>query len=296
VPDTAPAPDPQDAPRSPFAGCLILIVMAIVVLVLVASAGYSVKKQTDAYKTFTEEDPKPAPVADLKNHESELNSLMNRIRHFDHELENDRPAELALSPREVNFAIAHFEILRNFRGQLSVEKITDTEISGIIHYPFNSTKKLPGFVRDTLNIEARDNNLNGTFTGSPLLTDGKFILNLKEITPNKGEVPEELFSNISRSLISGELEKQLKDDPKNPPALLTKLKKLTSLTLTDGNLVLGYSPDATPPSVQEESDAMATKAKQLVALGAVIFILTMILFFILLSRRQKNKRRAAGMS
>ena len=46
--DASTAPEQQDAPRSPFAGCLILIVMAVVILVLIASAAFSVKKQTDA--------------------------------------------------------------------------------------------------------------------------------------------------------------------------------------------------------------------------------------------------------
>lgn len=288
-----PDPAPQDAPRSPFAGCLILIVMAVVVLVLIASAGYSVKKQTDAYKTFTVVDPQPTTIADPKNHESEFNSLVNRLRHFDHEVQNERPADLALSALDLNLAIAHFDLLTNYRGQFHFEKITDSEITGTIHLPFNSTSKLPSFVRGPLKIESRDNNLNGTFTGTPLLTDGKFILNLSEIKPSKGEIPEELFSSISRFLISGELEKQVDDDPKNPPALLQTLKKLTSLSMKDGSLVFAYAPDATPPSIKEESNAMATKAKQFVALGAVIFILTMILLFIVLSRRQKAKRAAA---
>lgn len=269
--------------------------MAVVVLVLIASAGYSVKKQTDAYKTFTEEEAKPAPIADLTNHEPELNSLINRIRHFDHEIQNSRPAEISLSPQDINFAFAHFDTFKNFRGQLSFQKITDTEISGIIHYPFRSTSELPEFVRGPLSIEARDNNLNGTFIATPLLTDGKLILNMTSIQPTVGQVPEEWFAGISRFLISGELEQKLKDDPKDPPELLTKLKKLTSLTLRDGNLTLGYAPDATPPSIKEESNAMATKAKQVVALGALIFILTMILLFIVLSRRQKAKREAAGL-
>lgn len=284
------SPDVNDAPRSPFAGCLILIVMAIVVLVLIASAGYSVKKQTDAYKTFTEELAKPAPIADLTNHEAELNSLMNRLRHFDHEIENKRAAQVSLSPQDVNFAFAYYEVFRNFRGQLSFETFTDTHVSGILHYPFRSTSELPEFVRAPLKIASRDNNLNGTFTATPLLTDGKLLLNMTRITSSVGEVPEEWFAGISRFLISGELEQQLKDQPQDPPPLLTKLKKLTSLDLQDGNIVLKYSPDATPPSIKQESDAMATKAKQLVALGAIIFILTMILLFIVLSRRQKAKR------
>lgn len=270
--------------------------MAVVVLVLVSSTAYFLKKQTDSFKTFTEEEPKPATIADPKEHETEFNSLVNRLRHFDHEVQNKRPAELALTPLDLNLAIAHFDLLKSNRGQFHFESISDSEISGTIHLPLNSTAKLPEFVRSPLNIEARENNINGTFIGTPLLTDGKLILNLTKITPSKGEIPEEFFAGIARVLISGELEKQLEDDPKNPPALLQTLKKLTSLDLRNGTLVFGYTPDATPPSVKEEADAMATKAKQLIALGAVIFILTMILLFIVLSRRQKAKRaqRAAA--
>ncbi len=294
MPDSAQAQ--KDAPRSPFAGCLILIVMAVVILVLISSAAYFLKKQTDAYKTFTDEEARPAPVADPKAHESEFNSLVNRLRHFDHEVNNGRAAELALSTQDLNLAIAHFDVLKSYRGQFHFEKITGTNISGTIHLPFNSTSKLPGFVRSSLGIESRENNLNGTFTGTPLLTDGKLILNVSEITPSKGEIPEELLSGISRFLISGELEQKAEDDPKNIPELLKTLRKLTSIELREESLIFSYTPDSKPPSVKEESDAMATKAKQLVALGAVIFILTMILFFILMSRRQKAKRAAAQSS
>jgi len=283
---------PKDAPRSPFAGCLILIVMALVILVLISSAGYFLKKQTNAYKTFTEEIANSAPIADPKAHETEFNSLVNRLRHFDHEVSNDRAAQLSLSAQDLNLAIAHFEILKSYRGQFYFEKITPADISGTIHLPFNSTAKLPNFVRSSLKIESRENNLNGTFTGTPLLTDGKLILNVSEITPSKGEVPEELLSGISRFLISGELEQKAEDDPENIPELLKILRKLTSIEMRNDSLVFLYSPDSKPPSVKEESDAMATKAKHLVALGAVIFILTMILFFILMSRRQKTKRDA----
>ena len=283
----------NDAPRSPFAGCLILIVIAIVILILVGTTAFTLKKQTDAYLTFTEEEARPAPVVDPAKFPAPFNSLANRLRHFDHEIKNDRPAEIALSPIDLNLAIARFDVLKNLRGQFHFDTITDTEISGTLHLPFNSNKNLPAFVRSVLDIPPRDNNLNGTFTATPLLTDGKLILNLTKIAPSKGDIPEDFFPGISRVLISGELEQQLEDDPKNPPELLQTLRKLTSLVLRDGELVLAYTPEATPPSVKEESDAMATKAKQFIALGAVIFILTMILVFILLSRRQKARREAA---
>jgi hypothetical protein len=292
-------PDPKtdslgvnDAPRSPFAGCLILIVIGVVICILVGTTAYTLKKQTDAYQTFTEQEARPTKIEDPSRFPAPFNSLANRLRHFDHEVKNGRAAEIELTPLDLNLAIARFDELKSFRGQLYFESISDSELNGTLHFPFNSNKNLPDFVRSILGIEARDNNLNGTFTGTPLLTDGKLILNLEKITPPKGEVPEEVLLSIARILISGELEKAVEDDPKNPPELLKTLRKLTSLSLREGKLVLAYQPDKSPPSVKEESDAMATKAKQLIALGAVIFILTMILFFVLMSRRQKAKREA----
>lgn len=263
--------------------------MAVVVFILVASAAFSVKKQTEAYASFTETVARPAPIADLANHDEELNSLVNRIRHFDHEMENDRAAELVLSVQDLNFAFAHYEVFKNFRGQLSFTGIANGEISGIIHYPFRSTSELPSFVRGPLKIEVRDNNLNGTFVGIPLLTDGKLILNLASIKSTVGEVPDEWFSGISRILVSGELEKQAEDDPKNLPELLLKLRKITSLRLGEDELLLIFDPSGTAPSVREQTESMAVKATHLIALGAVIFILTMILFFVLMARRKKKR-------
>ena len=287
----------QDAPRSPLAGCLILIVMLVVILVLIASAGYSVKKQTDAYKTFTETEAKPAPVADVEALKAQLEDLRSRVDQFDQALESKTPAELSLTATDLNLAVAHYRVFENFRGQLSVETIANGDLAGVIHYPFRSSSDLPGFIRGPLNIKSRDNNLNGTFVGTPLLTDGRLILNMQEIKPSVGEVPEEWFAGISRFLISGELEIEDDEDSDLPKELRTglkeKLKMLTSLEVRDERLILGYKPDATPPSIKTESDAMATKAKHLVALGALIFILIMILAFILLARRQKMKREQA---
>jgi len=273
-------PEEQSA-RSPFAGCLILIVMAVVILVLIASAAYALKKQTSAFVEFTEEEAKPTPVLKLEGREKAVNSLSNRLRHFAHEIDNKRAAEIALSAEDLNIAVAQFDSLKNYRGQLYIDSITSDLISGQIHYPLGSTKKLPEFVCSILSIERRDNNINGTFTAKPLLTSGKLIFNFESLTPSKGEMPQEFFDGIARQLISGELEEK--------DALQLQLNKLTDASLKEGHFVLSYSPDATPPDALVESDKMADKAKQLVALGAVILILSMILLFIILSQRKKRK-------
>lgn len=294
APENNEAAKPEEAPRSPFAGCLILIVMGLVVLILISAAGYSVKKQTDSYKEFTDTEAIPAPIADLTAHEAELNTLMNRLRHFSHEIKNDRPAEITLTTPEINLAIAQFKSLEEYRGLLHVNKITSSEIQGDFHKPLRSTAELPNFVRNILKIEERENHINGTFTGTPFLSDGKLILKLTEVISSVGEIPQPVFDHISRVPISGQLDADLKENPDQEPEALTILKKLTSLTLNEDQLTFAYSPTAKPPSIKEESNALAQKATQLVALGAIIFILTMILLFIVMSRRNKAKRNAVS--
>lgn len=274
--------DPNQRVHSPFAGCIILIVMALVALVLVSSAGWALKNQANALASFTEEEPKPAPLIEVIDYQTDFNSLISRLDHFEHEMENKRATEIRLSPSDLNLAIAHFEVLQGFRGQLSVDGISEKEITGKIHLPLNSTEKLPSFVCSTLGIEQRPNNLNGNYQSDILLTDGQLIATLTKITPPQGELPPEFLDGISRLMVSGEVEET--------SPLHEQLKTITAIQLTDGALVFTYDPESTPPSVKEESTANADKAKQFVALGAVIFILTMILAFIIISRWRKNRR------
>lgn len=276
------SPDTQEEqPRSPLAGCLILIVMAIVALVIASSAAWALKKQTEAIAKFTQEDAKTAPIIDILEHQSEFNSLVNRIDRFEHEIENKRSSALKLCPTDLNLAIAHYDSLKGFRGQLSVDTISEDTISGCIHLPLNSTEKLPGFICNLLNIEQRPNNLNGSYQAKALLTDGSLIATLTQITPDIGEIPSEFLSGISRLKVSGEVKEESK--------LAGLLKKLTSVETREGLFVLTYDPQGTSPSVKEESDEIANKAKQFVALGALIFLLTMILAFIIISRWRKSK-------
>ncbi|MGJ8698185.1 MAG: hypothetical protein ACSHYF_17830 [Verrucomicrobiaceae bacterium] len=278
-------PSPKDnQPRSPFAGCLILIVMGLVVLVLISSAGWALKKQSEALATFTDHEPRPTPVADPLDHEAEFNSFVSRIGHFKHELENERPASLALSPTDLNLAIAQYDALKSFRGQLSITAISPDEISGRIHLPLNSTEKLPSAVCSVLGIDQRPHNLNGTFTAEPTLTDGKLILTLTSVTPTQGALPKEFLQGISRLLVTGDL---AEDSPLHPI-----LKSLTAAGLQQDQLVFSYVPGAIPPSAKEQSDELADNARKFAALGAVILILTMILAFILISRWRKARRSA----
>jgi hypothetical protein len=282
VTDPKDSPDQNQPPRSAFAGCLILITMAVVVMILIASAAWALKKQSTSLASFTDLDPLPTPIASAVDHQAGFNSLVSRLEAFKHEVENGRAIELALTPTDLNLAISQYDSLKSFRGMLSADSISESTLSGRIHLPLNSTEKLPSVVCSILKIEQRPNNLNGTYNAKPTLTDGKLILTLKSLTPTQGEIPDPFLQGISRILVSGDLEE---DAP-----LQALLSKLTSAELRDGKFVLGFNPAAEAPSAKEEADEMANKAKQFAALGAVILILTMILLFIVISRWRKSRR------
>ena len=68
------------------------------------------------------------------------------------------------------------------------------------------------------------------------------------------------------------------------------MARLTDLKLAEGKLTLIYDPDANPPTSEDESQKLSGETKGLFALFALIFLLTLILFFILMSRRKKLQK------
>jgi len=266
----------QDQPvRSPLAGCLIFIVIAVVVIFVITFAAYSFKKQTEGFAAFAEMEELKTEITSV----SDPAPLIQRLTKFESAVKESKETKLTLSKDDINQAIAHFPQLESLRGHLFLTEITPKHIHADFHLPLASTKDLPELLCKALGIEQRDHFLKSTIDATPLLTDGQLFLKLDKLTPSRGEVPDQVREGISPFQIFSTLadESRLKDT----------LGKLTSAEISDGQISLSYSPAGTPPSGKEEADKLAEKARHLVALGALIFILTMILFFIFLARKKK---------
>ena len=114
-------PDPKndsrgvnDAPRSPFAGCLILIVIGVVICILIGTTAYTLKKQTDAYKTFTEEEARPAKIEDPSQFPAPFNSWpIASVISITRSKTTALPKSSSL---DLNLAIARFDALKSFQG------------------------------------------------------------------------------------------------------------------------------------------------------------------------------------
>ena len=266
----------KDQPaRSPFAGCLIIIIIAVVVIFVIAFGAYSFKKQTEGFASFSEEASSEAPIASTEG----ATALTQKLSELEKAVSQKTNIENPLTAKELNLAIAHFEELKSLRGVLSFTEISETQLQGQLHLPLASTKDLPEIFCKALGIEQRDNFLKATFAGTPLLTDGKLFLTLETLTPSRGEIPTQVIQAISPFQIFTEAQAE--------SSLQKTINQLSSIEVKNGTLVATYSTEVAPPSGKEEADELAQKARHLIALGAVIFILTMILVFIFLAKRKK---------
>lgn len=264
----------EEPVRSPLAGCLILFMIGAVVLGVVGFAAYSFKKQTEGFASFTEEKETPAPLADSAEPE-----LRERLSTF-------RPSEdtqtLSLSIADLNASIATFQDLDPLRRQIYFTGIQEGKIHGQLHLPLASTKELPGVLTSALNIAKRDHFLKATFTGQPLLSDGVLYLALDTVTPSKGQLPPQVIQALSPLRIFGE-------DSKAQEIL----SALTAVEVTPTGLLAIIDPSVTPPSGTAEGDEIAERATHFVALGALIFILTLILALMIFAKRKKARRSVA---
>jgi len=258
--------------RSPLAGCLIFIIIVVVVIFVISFAAYSFKKQAEGFASFSESTETKTTVSAALSFDEELKDFGNLVA-------TNTLATLSFNVDQLNGAIAHYSALESLRGQLYVTKIQDSKIHAQLHLPLASTKDLPGLLCKALSIEQRDNFLQSQIIASPLLSDGELFLQIDSLTPSRGEAPEQLTQAISPFRIFPDLDEN--------SSIKTTLAKITGVEVNENQIHFLHSPGATPPSGKTEGNAMAEKARHLIALGALIFILTMILVFIFLAKRKK---------
>ena len=138
----------KDLQRSPFAGCTIMIAIALVGLFVIGMAAYTLIRQNQEIDRFTESSKREIILPKLEGHEAELNALHERIEGFRTAVLADVDAthELKLSKNDLNFLLATAPILRDLAAQFSVSELRDgriiaqhsRELNGM---PGNNTKR-----------------------------------------------------------------------------------------------------------------------------------------------------------
>jgi hypothetical protein len=252
---------PKDASaRSPFAGCAILIAALLVMVFLIVFSTVTLFRQSNEIAKFTAEKPVPVALCPLENQEAALNALAERLESFRQQLAGDDPAMLALTPGEMNLAIAAYEPLRDLRGTLRIAGVEGDSLRIAIAFPLNGKPRLAR-KGETGWITSDPRYLNATLSARPVLLKREVVLQLDSIDVSGAEVPREFIEQMSPYRIT---ERYLTD-----PVLGPAMAKLTRVGIADGKIVFTRIPGEVPADVIGKAQVDSASKRLFRVLGGV---------------------------
>jgi len=279
MPETPPR---QASARSPFAGCAILITAFLVMVFLVVFSVFTLFRQFAEIEKFTAEKPVPLEVAALENREEELNRLAERIERFRQQLADAAPGSLALTPEEMNLAIAAYEPLKDLRGTFRVIEVKDDALRIAISFPLNGKPRLSrdgesGWITSDLRY------LNATLVARPALLKREPVLRIDAIEVPGASVPVEFVEQMSPYRLA---ERYLQH-----PAIGPAMAQLTRVELEDGRLVFARVEGETPADVISDEDVNRAGSRFFTILGvAACLFLAFAATVIFIGMRAKSSR------
>jgi hypothetical protein len=252
--------------RSPFAGCAILIAALFVMVFLIGFSIVTLFRQFNEIAKFTGEKPLPVQVSPLENQESALNNLAERIETFRQQLQGTGETTLALTPDELNLAIAAYEPFKDLRGTFRILGADDGILRIAISFPLNGKPRLAregegGWVTSDSRY------LNGTLIAKPALLQREIVLKIDNIEVPGRSVPREFIEQMSPYRIT---ERYLLD-----PLLGPAMGQLTRVGVADGKLVFARVPGEIPADVigKEQVDSATTDFFVILGIAACVFLL-----------------------
>ncbi len=258
-------PLPQASARSPFAGCAIFIAAFLVMVFLIGFSVLTLFRQFNEIARFTSEKPAPVAVTPIENQEAVLNALAGRIELFRQALGGDQGAELALTPDEINLAIAAYEPFKDLRGTFRVLEADQGQLRIAISFPLNGKPRLTrGDEKGIVTSDPR--HLNGTLIAKPGLLKKEVVLKLDDLVVPGAAVPREFIDQMSPYRIT---ERYLTD-----PVLGPAMGKLTRVEVKDGRLVLAKVPGEVPADLITDAqvDSATGKFFSFLGIAAVVFL------------------------
>lgn len=256
--------DASDA-RSPFAGCAILVTAVLVMVFLIGFSTLTLFRQFNEIAKFTAEKPAPVALSVIEDREAELNQLAERLEDFRQQLSKDEEASLALSPDELNLAIAAFDAFKELRGTFHVTGIEGETLRVAISFPLNGKPRFAGenepgwFASDT-------RYLNGTLVARPLLFKKEIVLGIDTIEVPGAEVARGFIDQMSPYRVT---ERYLAD-----PLLGPAMAKLTRIEISDGKVRLFRTPGEIPADRITNAQVDSASSRLFTALGiaAAVFL------------------------
>ena len=251
--------------RSPFAGCAILIAAVLVMVFLIGFSIITLFRQFNEIAKFTAEKPVALEISPLENQEPALNALAERIETFRQQLAGDGEATLALTPAELNLAIAAYEPLKDLRGTFRVLSAEGETLRIAISFPLNGKPRL---ARDgeTGWITSDPRFLIGTLVARPTVLKREIVLLLDDLEVPGATVPKEFIGQMSPYRIT---ERYL-----THPDLGPAMAKLTRAGIADGRLIISRKPGETPSDAITEAqvDRAGSRFFTILGVAACVFL------------------------
>lgn len=230
----------QPAPArgaSALPGCYIFALGAFLLVGVAIWAVYTFLHQAEELKAFTDE--APAPLEALAPEPAHVEALAGRLREFAAAGAAGQPAQLTLTPEDVNTLITGFDRLAELKSFIRVRRLgPDATFTADIRFPLNG---LPGH-RRYLNGE-----LDGRFGLHP--DAGLFVSALNVRVPGR-TVPPGFIEVYQRGVIPGKnfgfLDDMLLRNFRDDPVFAAPLKQIATLASSEGTLVLTTKTTAKP--------------------------------------------------
>lgn len=252
--------------RSPFAGCAILIAALLVMVFLIVFSTVTLFRQFNEIAKFTGEKPAAIEVAALGDQEPALNALAERLESFRQQLDGDEGASLALTPEEMNLAIAAYAPFKDLRGTFRISGVEGETLRIDISFPLNG-KPRRARAGEQGWIASDSRYLNGVLVARPVLLKREVVLKLDDIQVPGAVVPREFIEQMSPYRIT---ERYLTD-----PVLGPVMGKLTRVGIVDGKVVFTRVPGASPADEisDEQVDHASNRFFVVLGFAACVFLL-----------------------
>ena len=274
---------PQATARSPFAGCLILILALLILLFLIGFSAWIPFRQADEIEKFTAPSPAPLPIEAIEGNEPRVNQLVERLEAFRQQLHGDTsvPARLELDASDLNLAIAAFDPVRDLRGSFRIREITGDHLVIDICYKLNGRPRLARDDEENT-ITSDPRYLIGTLKGRPQLTRRELVLKVDSLEVPSATVAEGFMNHFETLRIF--------EDSLKHPTLGPAMAAMTRAEISNGKLILSRLPGESPPDLVSDDDMRKGGSRLItwLGIGACIFLAFAALMVVLGIRKQRR--------
>lgn len=254
--------------RDPKAGCVIMIVGALIFTGLLLYTITLPFKQSGLMSDFTQSES--AQLLTKEDVKPPSSSFLARLKGVAG-TEGASQTSLTLTVDEMNTAIHHYEEFEELQGAMEVKVITPEEILFNISFPLRGrpfSDEVP--------------HLNGVMHAIPEMQDGEIALNVSKIESAIGEVPEGFLKHFQPYQV---MAKYIGHEH-----IGRAMFACEKITLEEGKINLTFNTEkyTDPKAIETKKSDLKRKQKRSTMMTIFSFILVGGLFFFLIQRRNKN--------